>query len=74
MKVAASAVSIRVNDEARTVEGSATLHDLALELGIAHSRGVAIAVNDEVVPRAVWPQHVLAEGDRVLVIRAAQGG
>jgi sulfur carrier protein len=37
-------------------------------------RGLAVAVNGEVVPRTGWPATVLREGDRVEVLSAAQGG
>jgi len=67
-------MNIRVNDQARRVAPSATLHDLLRELALAERRGVAVAVNDTVVPRAEWPARALAEADRVLVIQAAQGG
>jgi sulfur carrier protein len=37
-------------------------------------RGVAVAVNGTVVPRSTWAQVPLADGDRVEVLTAAQGG
>jgi sulfur carrier protein len=37
-------------------------------------RGVAVAVNGTVVPRSTWDAVPLAEGDRVEVLTAAQGG
>jgi sulfur carrier protein len=37
-------------------------------------RGVAVAVQAEVVPRTEWERHALGEGDRVEVLRAIQGG
>lgn len=37
-------------------------------------RGVAVAVNGEVVPRSTWENTALAEGDSVEVLTAAQGG
>jgi sulfur carrier protein len=37
-------------------------------------RGVAVAVNGEVVPRSAWPVARLRDGDRVEVLTAAQGG
>jgi sulfur carrier protein len=37
-------------------------------------RGVAVAVNGEVVPRSTWAAALLREGDRVEVLTAAQGG
>jgi sulfur carrier protein len=38
------------------------------------SPGVAIAVDHEVVPRAEWETFTLAEGARVEVLTAMQGG
>jgi sulfur carrier protein len=67
-------MTIRVNDQPRQVAATATLFDLLSELALAERRGVAVAVNDEVVPRAGWPKRTLAESDHVLVIQAAQGG
>jgi len=37
-------------------------------------RGVAVAVNGEVVPRSTWAATPLADGDLVEVLTAAQGG
>ena len=45
----------------------------ALDLPAA-ARGVAVAVDAEVVPRGRWSEHELAEGARVEVLRAIQGG
>jgi sulfur carrier protein len=38
------------------------------------ARGVAVAVNGEVVPRAVWGTFAIPEGARVEVLTAMQGG
>jgi sulfur carrier protein len=70
----AATITFRVNDEPRTLAGGTTLADLVRDLGFDGRKGVAVAVNNSVVPRASWPTHLLAGGDRVLVIRAAQGG
>jgi sulfur carrier protein len=40
----------------------------------ADSRGVAVAVDGEVVPRASWSELRIAEGARVEVLTAMQGG
>ncbi len=66
--------TIIVNDEPRALTGSTTLAVLAAELGVGERKGVAMAVNGSVVPRGTWPKHALAAGDKVLVIRATQGG
>jgi sulfur carrier protein len=66
--------AIFLNDRPHALAGTATLMGLLRELGLADRRGVAAAVNGEVVPRADWESRALAERDRVLVIRATQGG
>ena len=40
----------------------------------AAGRGVAVAVDAEVVPRGQWDTHELTDGARVEVLRAIQGG
>jgi sulfur carrier protein len=40
----------------------------------AAGRGVAVAVDAEVVPRGPWPAHELHDGARVEILRAIQGG
>jgi sulfur carrier protein len=37
-------------------------------------RGIAVAVNGEVVPRGRWVAQPVAEGDRVEIVGAVQGG
>ena len=50
---------------------AAALH--ALEVPAA-GRGVAVAVDAEVVPRGEWSETKLHEGARVEILRAIQGG
>ena len=40
----------------------------------AEGRGVAVAVDAEVVPRTQWDTHKLDDGARVEILRAIQGG
>jgi sulfur carrier protein len=64
---------VTVNGSARTVEVSSTVEGLVAAVTPAR-RGVAVAVNGEVVPRSAWPGATLRDGDRVEVLTAAQGG
>ncbi|MFJ2228344.1 sulfur carrier protein ThiS [Streptomyces halstedii] len=66
-------VSVSVNGERRSVAAGTTLDALVAGLTSAHS-GVAAAVNEAVVPRGRWAATALAEGDRVEVLTAVQGG
>jgi sulfur carrier protein len=69
-----STIGILVNDRPHPLAVGSTLVELLRELGFAERRGVAVAVNGSVVPRVAWESMELAEADRVLVIRATQGG
>ena len=65
---------IQVNGADRALDAD-TVAGLVAVLGIAaDARGVAVAVNGAVVPRAAWAAAPLAAGDRIEVIRAMQGG
>ncbi len=67
-------MTIHVNDQPREIAVGLSLADLVRDLGLADRKGVAIAIDDEVVPRSTWPTRALAEGERILVIQATQGG
>jgi sulfur carrier protein len=74
MNAATERLGIVLNDRPHELAGPATLMALLGGLGLAGKRGVAAAVNGEVVPRTAWESRMLAERDRVIVIRATQGG
>jgi sulfur carrier protein len=74
MKSVVASITVRVNDELRTFAAPITLLSALRELGVAERRGVAIAIDDEVVPRSAWPNRKLVDGSRLLVIQATQGG
>jgi sulfur carrier protein len=60
--------------EAELTDGS-TVQAAIVSLNLpASGRGVAVAVDAEVVPRTEWGTHELTEGARVEVLRAIQGG
>ncbi|MBL1084714.1 sulfur carrier protein ThiS [Streptomyces actinomycinicus] len=66
-------VTISVNGEPREIAPGTALEALVRTLTAA-PRGVAAAVNETVVPRAQWATTALAEGDRIEVLTAVQGG
>jgi sulfur carrier protein len=68
------ATTITVNGEPRDYEALA-IDALLLSLGLDPGRpGIAVAVNDEVVPRREWARRAPRPGDRVEVVGAVQGG
>lgn len=63
-----------VNDLAHEAAENQALADLLLSLGQTQTRGLAVAVNDQVVPQAEWASHAVRPHDHILLIRATQGG
>ncbi|WP_371482136.1 sulfur carrier protein ThiS [Kitasatospora sp. NBC_00315] len=68
-----SDISLSVNGEARQVPVASTLAEVVATVSGAPS-GVAAALNEAVVPRGAWSRTALAEGDRVEILTAVQGG
>jgi sulfur carrier protein len=65
--------AITVNGNGEEVEPGTTVADLVARHRDSH-RGVAVARNEEVVPRSRWDVTTAAEGDRFEILTAAQGG
>ncbi|HET6549784.1 MAG TPA: sulfur carrier protein ThiS [Solirubrobacter sp.] len=68
MKVVLNGEPAELSDGATV---ASALHSLDLP---GAGRGVAVAVDAEVVPRAEWARTELHEGARVEILRAIQGG
>ena len=65
---------IHVNGKSEPL-AAATLEALLAEKALdTGQRGIAVALNGAVVPRAAWPQTALRPGDSVEIVRARQGG
>jgi sulfur carrier protein len=70
----ASQASILVNGEAEPL-AAATLAALLAEKAVdTEQKGIAVALNGAVVPRAAWPETALKPRDNVEIVRARQGG
>ncbi|NVN53050.1 sulfur carrier protein ThiS [Mycolicibacterium hippocampi] len=65
-------MKLTVNDEAVEVDEHMTVAGLLDRLGIPE-KGIAVAVNWSVIPRSQW-HTVLADGAKVEVVTAVQGG
>jgi len=65
---------ISLNGEPHEMPDGSTLADAARAAGAEDARGVAIALDGEVAPRAEWASTPLVEGSRVEVLAAIQGG
>jgi sulfur carrier protein len=74
MTQAFAEANIRVNGQDEPLVAAtlaALLEEKAVDTG---QRGIAVAVNGAIVPRAAWPRTTLQPGDSIEIVRARQGG
>lgn len=67
-------MNVIVNGERRKLEPGTTVGDVVRSIPGLSERGTAVALNGEVVARRAWDEVRVAEGDRLEVLTAVQGG
>jgi len=65
---------VTVNGEERTVVENSTVLDFLENLSIPVQRGLAVAINYQVVPKSEYLTTNLREGDSIEIIRPTSGG
>jgi sulfur carrier protein len=66
---------VELNGQPVELQAGATVADAVIEAGAdGERRGVAVAVDGEVIRRAEWEQTRLQPDQHVEVVRATQGG
>ncbi len=66
-------MDIKVNGEVVSLNEGNMLSDLAVQLNLPKN-GIAVAVNQEMVPRESWNGFSLKENDEIIIITAVCGG
>lgn len=67
-------MEVFVNNKPIELAATAGLADVFTALGVSSGNGIAIAVNNLVVPGKDWAAMQLAAGDKITIIKATQGG
>jgi sulfur carrier protein len=67
-------MEIILNNQAHQAEENTSIQ-IALNNWIGEKqKGIAVAVNETIVPKAQWNSYELRHNDKLLVIKATQGG
>ena len=66
-------MKVFVNQEEKSINDSLSLLKLLEDMGVKPV-GLAIAVNQSVIPKDSWDSFSLKENDDVMLVRATQGG
>ncbi len=67
-------MNILINGQATVMPENSTITDVLLHIKQIQTGGIAVAINDIVVPKGKWATSMVAEGDKILIIKASQGG
>jgi sulfur carrier protein len=67
-------MEIKLNDKTKEVELETSVQQLLNESCGEKQKGIAIAINNTVIPKTEWSNRLLKEKDHVLIIKATQGG
>jgi sulfur carrier protein len=65
--------TIRINGEGAPLRVF-TLAELLVEKGVVDGKGVAVALNGQIVRRQSWMETKLSPGDNVEIVQVRQGG
>lgn len=67
-------MQILVNNEEKTITDNATISQALTEIDVIDTKGIAVAINDAVIPKSIWNNHQIQEKDNLLIITATAGG
>ncbi len=67
-------MKIYINSKLQELSDAAKITDALGALNITSLNGIAVAINDNVIPKAEWNTYVLQQEDKITLIKAAQGG
>ncbi|MDQ6814697.1 MAG: sulfur carrier protein ThiS [Bacteroidota bacterium] len=67
-------MEILLNNQSKEIQEQCSLQQMLNDTLGEKQKGIAVAVNNNVVPKASWHHHILTSKDSVLVIKATQGG
>ena len=66
-------MKVQVNNKEVEIDSASTLTQLITQLKLP-SQGLAVAINNKMIPRTEWECFSLQENDNLVIIKAACGG
>lgn len=69
-----SRMDITVNNEPLQISDTCSITQLLQDHVQQKPEGIAVAVNQSVIPKLEWENTFIASGDTIILIKATQGG
>lgn len=67
-------MQVILNENGIEILTQSSLQTILEQNEFATQKGIAVAVNNKVVPRSDWSRLILQENDKILIITATKGG
>ena len=67
-------MEVTVNQQKYSVSETCSVEELVLKVLNRPTKGIAIAINQTIVPKTNWIAQQLQNGDQIVMITATQGG
>lgn len=66
-------ITVSLNKQQHSINDQTSLEVFLKSLEIEF-RGIAVAINQNIITKSMWDTTVLQNGDAILIIKATQGG
>jgi len=67
-------MTIFINKEKKEISDNTDILNMLHANGIEDTKGIAIAINNEVISKTKWQNHLLHDQDNITIITATAGG
>ena len=67
-------MQITINKQIHTFDENTSLDNAISTLQLEEKKGIAVAVNEEIIPQSEWQKTTLFDEDKIIIIGAVAGG
>lgn len=67
-------MEVTINNQNYLLNEACSIAQMLAVVLFSETDGLAIAVNQTIIPKSSWVEHTLKSGDQVIIIKATQGG
>ncbi|MFD2164446.1 sulfur carrier protein ThiS [Paradesertivirga mongoliensis] len=67
-------MEVFINNQSVSVRDAVRLSEILLQQNFLDKKGIAVAVNNSVIPKTDWENFRVESADKITIIRATQGG
>jgi len=67
-------MEVTINNQNHLLNEACSIEQMLALVLPSQTDGLAIAVNQTIIPKPCWTGHVLNSGDQIILIKATQGG